>query len=92
MYYSQFPSMDHGLEYLENLNISKYNWCIRSPADLKNLSHIHFLNMSHYTSDESKFSGFWYEDFFDRIYKLVINDCLSDSIIIELQKYYDLKV
>ena len=92
MYYSQFPSIDHGLKYLENFGIFKYNWCIRSPAIMDQLRHIHFLNMSHYTCDESKFSGFWYEDFFDRIYKLVINDCLSDSIIIELQNYYDLKV
>ena len=92
MYYSQFPSIDHGLKYLENFGIFKYNWCIRSPAIMDQLRHIHFLNMSHYTCDESKFSGFWYEDFFDRIYKLVINDCLSYSIIIELQNYYDLKV
>ena len=92
MYYSQFPSMDHGLEYLENLNISKYNWCIRSPADFKNLSHIHFLNMSHYTSDESKFSGFWYEVFFDKIYNLIMNDHFIDNTIIDLQNYYDLRV
>ena len=92
MYYSQFPTMKYGLEYLENFGMSKYNWCIRSPVVIDQLRHIHFLNMSHYTCDESKFSIFWYENFFDIIYKLVIDNCLSDSIIIELQNYYDLRV
>lgn len=92
MYYSQFDTMEDGLNYLKKFGISKYNWCIRSSPDIKKLKHIHFLNMSHYTSDESKFSGFWYEVFFDKIYNLIMNDHFIDNTIIDLQNYYDLRV
>ena len=92
MYYSQFDTMEDGLNYLKDFGIKKYNWCIRSKASTEKLRHIHFLNMSHYTSDESKFSGFWYETFFDRIYNLIMNNHSLDSTIIDLQNYYDLKI
>ena len=92
MYYAQFSNMKDGLNYLKEFGISKYNWCIRSSPDIKRLSHIHFLNMSHYTSDESKFSGFWYETFFDRIYNLIMNDHPIDDMVIDLQNYCDLKI
>ena len=92
MYYSQFDTMEDGLNYLKSFGIKKYNWCIRSSPNIKKLKHIHFLNMSHYTSDESKFSGFWYEVFFNKIYNLIMNDHFIDSTIIDLQNYYDLKV
>lgn len=90
MYYSQFDTMEDGLNYLKKFGISKYNWCIRSSPNIKKLKHIHFLNMSHYTSDESKFSGFWYEVFFNKIYNLIMNDHFIDSAIIDLQNYCDL--
>ena len=90
MYYSQFDTMEDGLNYLKKFGISKYNWCIRSSPNIKKLKHIHFLNMSHYTSDESKFSGFWYEVFFNKIYNLIMNDYFIDSAIIDLQNYCDL--
>ena len=92
MYYSQFLTMNDGLNYLKNFGIKKYNWCIRSSANIKHLGHIHFLNMSHYTSDESKFSGFWYETFFDMIYNLIMDDHPIDDMVIDLQNYCDLKI
>lgn len=92
IYYSQFSSLKEGMEYLKIFGIKKYNWCIRSNVNLEQLKHIHFLNMSHYTSDKSKFSGFWYETFFDRIYNLIMNDHPIDDMVIDLQNYCDLKI
>ena len=83
MYYSQFADKEMGINFLKKFGIFKYNWRCLSYSDTMNIRHIHFLNMSYYTSDK-KFFSFWYENFFDEMYEHIMNNKSCNHVIVDM--------
>tara|TARA_Y100000004_G_C8955842_1_gene430761 strand:- start:2250 stop:3107 length:858 start_codon:yes stop_codon:yes gene_type:complete len=100
MFYSQFPNMDSGIDYIRKaIGFSKYNWrgliCVSSkevPSVTEDIKHIHFLNMSEYIQGDKNFQKFWYQEIFDNFHADIMAGNSIKKHIIDLLHYYKINL